>query len=144
VVSFIEGIREMRSRHLEKGFTLIELIIVFTLIGILVGLGIPQYKYAVKKANEAALKENLFQMRTLLQQYYTDKHKYPISLQTLVDEKYLLKIPLDPITRSMETWMEIQETLLEDDLLEGVIPGIADIRSGSYKRAIDGSIYNTW
>ncbi len=134
----------MRSRHLEKGFTLIELIIVFTLIGILVGLGIPQYKYAVKKANEAALKENLFLMRTLLQQYYTDKHKYPISLQTLVDEKYLLKIPLDPITRSMETWMEIQETLLEDDLLEGVIPGIADIRSGSYKRAIDGSIYNTW
>ncbi len=134
----------MRSRHLEKGFTLIELIIVFTLIGILVGLGIPQYKYAVKKANEAALKENLFLMRTLLQQYYTDKHKYPISLQTLVDEKYLLKIPLDPITKSMETWMEIQETLLEDDLLEGVIPGIADIRSGSYKRAIDGSIYNTW
>lgn len=134
----------MRSRHLEKGFTLIELIIVFTLIGILVGLGIPQYKYAVKKANEAVLKENLFQMRTLLQQYYTDKHKYPISLQTLVDEKYLLKIPLDPMTKSMETWMEIQETLLEDDLLEGVIPGIADIRSGSYKIAIDGSIYNTW
>ncbi len=134
----------MRSRHLEKGFTLIELIIVFTLIGILVGLGIPQYKYAVKKANEAALKENLFLMRTLLQQYYTDKHKYPISLQTLVDEKYLLKIPLDPMTKSMETWMEIQETLLEDDLLEGVIPGIADIRSGSYKIAIDGSIYNTW
>ncbi len=134
----------MRSRHLEKGFTLIELIIVFTLIGILVGLGIPQYKYAVKKANEAALKENLFQMRTLLQQYYTDKHKYPISLQTLVDEKYLLKIPLDPMTKFTETWIEIQETLLEDDLLEGVIPGIADIRSGSYKRAIDGSIYNTW
>jgi general secretion pathway protein G len=129
---------------MEKGFTLIELIIVFTLIGILVGLGIPQYKYAVKKANEAALKENLFQMRTLLQQYYTDKHKYPISLQTLVDEKYLLKIPLDPITKSTETWIEIQETLLEDDLLEGVIPGTADVRSGSYKKAIDGTIYNTW
>jgi general secretion pathway protein G len=129
---------------MEKGFTLIELIIVFTLIGILVGLGIPQYKYAVKKANEAALKENLFQMRTLLQQYYTDKHKYPISLQTLVDEKYLLKIPLDPMTKSTETWIEIQETLLEDDLLEGVIPGTADVRSGSYKKAIDGTIYNTW
>jgi general secretion pathway protein G len=144
VVSFIKGIRDMRSRHLEKGFTLIELIIVFTLIGILVGLGIPQYKYAVKKANEAALKENLFQMRTLLQQYYTDKHKYPISLQTLVDEKYLLKIPLDPMTKSTETWIEIQETLLEDDLLGGVIPGTADVRSGSYKKAIDGTIYNTW
>jgi general secretion pathway protein G len=144
VVSFIKGIRDMRSRYMEKGFTLIELIIVFTLIGILVGLGIPQYKYAVKKANEAALKETLFQMRTLLQQYYTDKHKYPISLQTLVDEKYLLKIPLDPMTKSTETWIEIQETLLEDDLLEGVIPGTADVRSGSYKKAIDGTIYNTW
>ncbi len=134
----------MRSRHMEKGFTLIELIIVFTLIGILVGLGIPQYKYAVQKANEATLKENLFQMRTLLQQYFTDKHKYPISLQTLVDEKYLLKIPIDPMTKSTETWIEIQETLLEDDLLEGVIPGIADVKSGSNKKAIDGTIFNTW
>ncbi len=134
----------MRSRHLEKGFTLIELIIVFTLIGILVGLGIPQYKYAVRKANEATLKENLFQMRNLLQHYFTDKHKYPISLQTLVDEKYLLKIPLDPMTKSTETWIEIQETLLEDDLLEGVIPGTADVKSGSEKKAIDGTNYNSW
>ena len=134
----------MRSRHMEKGFTLIELIIVFTLIGILVGLGIPQYKYAVQKANEATLKENLFQMRTLLQQYFIDKHKYPISLQTLVDEKYLLKIPIDPMTKSTETWIEIQETLLEDDLLEGVIPGIADVKSGSNKKAIDETNYNTW
>jgi len=102
------------------------------------------YKYAVQKANEAALKENLFQMRNLLQQYFTDKHKYPISLQTLVDEKYLLKIPIDPMTKSTETWIEIQETLLEDDLLEGVIPGIADVKSGSNKKAIDETNYNTW
>lgn len=128
----------------DKGFTLIELVIVMTLIGIIVGMGLPQYRNAIKKAKETMLKENLYIMRNLLGQYYTDKRKYPMSLQTLVDEGYLRMIPRDPITDSIETWEEIPEELNEDDLLSGVIPGIADIRSGSDLMGIDGTPYNTW
>ncbi len=128
----------------RKGFTLIELIIVFTLIGILVGLGLPQYRNAVKRAREAVLKEDLFQMRELLNQYYTDQWKYPSSLQVLVDEKYLMKIPIDPITKSSETWVEVYDTLTEDDLITGVEPGVIDVLSGSDEKALDGTPYNTW
>lgn len=127
-----------------KGFTLIELIIVFTLIGILVGLGLPQYRNALKRAREAVLKEDLYQMRELLNQYYTDQWKYPSSLQVLVDEKYLMKIPIDPITKSSETWVEVYDTLTEDDLITGVEPGVIDVLSGSDEKALDGTPYNTW
>lgn len=130
--------------HKKKGFTLIEIIVVFTLIGILVGLGIPQYKYATKRARETILKENLFQMRILINQYYADKQKYPPSLQTLVDEEYLRSIPIDPMTKSSETWIEVRDTLSEELLLLGVEPGIVDVQSGSDLRAIDGTLYRTW
>lgn len=133
-----------KERKLRPGFTLIELVIVFTLIGILVGLGIPQYKNAVKRAREATLKENLYVMRNLIQQYYSDKQKYPLTLFTLVEEGYLKQIPIDPITRSSETWQEIQETLTDDDLLAGVIPGISDVASGSELIALDGTPYKSW
>ncbi len=134
----------MNYAYRKKGFTLIELIIVFTLIGILVGLGIPQYKYATKRAREAVLKEDLFQMRTLINQYYTDKLKYPSSLQALVDEDYLKSIPIDPMTKSYDTWIEIQQTLTEEDLISGLIHGIIDVFSGSQAIGLDGTSYNTW
>jgi general secretion pathway protein G len=110
----------MQGKHLdtkERGFTLIEIIIVFTLIGILVGLGLPQYTNSVKRAKETVLKEDLFQMRKLINQYYVDKGKYPLSLQTLVDEKYLSSLPIDPMTKSSQTWVEVQQTLTEDELM---------------------------
>ena len=128
----------------SKGFTLIELVIVFTLIGILVRLGIPQYKTATQRAREAVLKEDLFQMRKLINQYYTDKMKYPLSIQVLVDEGYLRTIPVDPMTRSAETWIEVPETLTEEDIFSGVIPGIVDVSSGSERISLDGTPYNTW
>jgi len=138
----------MKGKHLdyeEKGFTLIEIIIVFTLIGILVGLGLPQYTTSVKRAREVILKEDLFQMRKLINQYYTDKTKYPVSLQTLVDEQYLRSIPIDPITRSSQTWVEVQQTLTDDELMSFDIEiGIVDILSGSNEKALDGTLYNTW
>ena len=127
-----------------KGFTLIELVIVFTLIGILVGLGIPQYKTATKRAREAVLKEDLFQMRKLINQYYTDKMEYPLSLQVLVDEGYLRTIPVDPMTKSSDTWVEVPEILTEEDIFAGVIPGIVDVFSGSERISLDGTPYNTW
>ncbi len=129
----------------QKGFTLLELIIVFTLIGILVGLALPQYQTGTKRAREAVLKENLYILRTLINQYYTDKMKYPASLQTLVDEGYLREIPIDPITHSSETWIEIPEILNPEDMLSGMeIPGIVDVNSGSERTATDGTFFNTW
>jgi general secretion pathway protein G len=134
-----------RNHHTKsQGFTLIELVIVMTLIGIIIGMGLPQYRNQIKRAKETVLKENLYIMRTLLQQYYTDKKKFPLSLHTLVDEGYLKYLPKDPITDSAETWEEVPEELTEDDLLSGVIPGIADVRSGSDLTALDGTPYNTW
>lgn len=129
----------------QKGFTLLELIIVFTLIGILVGLALPQYQTGTKRAREAVLKENLYILRTLINQYYTDKMKYPASLQTLVDEGYLREIPIDPITHSSETWIEIPEILNPEDMFSGMeIPGIVDVNSGSERTATDGTFFNTW
>lgn len=129
----------------QKGFTLIELIIVFTLIGILVGLALPQFQSGTRRAREAVLKENLYVLRTLINQYYTDKMKYPASLQTLVDDGYLREIPTDPITKSSETWITIPEILNPEDMLSGMeIPGIVDVQSGSERTATDGTFFNTW
>ncbi|MBC8357460.1 MAG: type II secretion system protein [Candidatus Aminicenantes bacterium] len=128
----------------KNGFTLIEILIVFSLIGILVGMGLPQFRTATTRAREAVLKENLFQMRLLINQYYADKGKYPASLQTLVDEEYMRTIPVDPITKSSQTWIEMQQTLSEDDLAQNVEVGISDVFSGSEKKALHGTLYSTW
>ncbi len=129
----------------ERGFTLIELIIVLSIIGLLVGLGLPQYKSATIKAREAVLKENLFILRKLIDQYAQDKGKYPASIQALVQESYLRMIPVDPMTRQSTTWVEIRELPSPEDPMLNEIPGIIDIKSGSEdKSPIDGSPYNTW
>ncbi len=137
---------KMKKTAIQRplGFTLIELIIVFALIGILLGLALPQYKTSLKKAREAVLKEDLYILRKLIQQYYTDKGKYPPSLQALVEEGYLRQIPVDPMTRSAETWVEIRETPSYEELLPGVEFGIVDVHSGSQEKALDGTTYDTW
>jgi general secretion pathway protein G len=132
---------ELRGR---RGFTLIEMIIVFTMIGILVGLALPQFKNAAKKARESTLKEDLTILRKLIDQYFTDKSKYPASLQALVDEKYLRKIPVDPITGRPD-WVEVREEPSVDDLLEpGFQAGITEVHSASELKGMDGTPYNTW
>jgi len=136
--------RNIVTGKAKKGFTLIELIIVFTLIGILLGLALPQYKYATKKAREAVLKEDLYVLRKLIDQYFSDKGKYPASLQTLVEEGYLRRLPVDPFTGSDKTWEEIQEQLSAEEAMAGKLPGVIDVRSGSKELAIDGTPYNTW
>ena len=135
----------MRNKKASQGFTLIEVIIVFTLIGILVGLALPQYQTAVRRARETSLKQKLNILRTLINQYYTDKMQFPATLRTLVDEGYLRVIPIDPITNSSETWIEIPEVLNPEDMLSGMeIPGIADVQSGSDRIAVDGTPYSSW
>jgi general secretion pathway protein G len=131
------------ARQRERGYTLIEIIIVFTMIGILVGLALPEYRHAVKKAKESALKEDLFQFRKLIDQYFSDKGKYPQSLQALVDEGYLRKIPADPITTQLD-WVEVPEEPKMDEIEAGMTLGIVDIHSASEAVALDGTVYNTW
>jgi general secretion pathway protein G len=134
----------MNIEFREKGFTLIELIIVITLIGILVGLGLPQFKNATKRTREAALKENLFTLRKLINQYLVDKGNYPQSLQTLVDEEYLFRIPVDPMTKSTDTWVEIPQVMTMEEMTSGTMPGIMDVQSGSEDISTEGIAYNTW
>jgi general secretion pathway protein G len=134
----------MNEHRGRRGFTLIEMIIVFTMIGILVGLALPQFKNAAKKAREATLKEDLTILRKLIDQYFVDKTKYPASLQVLVEEKYLRKIPVDPITGKPD-WVEVREEPSPDDLLEpGFQAGITDVHSVSELLGMDGTAYNTW
>jgi len=133
------------TRTGERGFTLIELIIVLSIIGLLVGLGLPSYRSAAVKAREAVLKENLFILRKLIDQYAQDKGKYPASLQTLVQDSYLRAIPVDPTTRQSTTWVEVRELPSPEDPMLNEIPGIIDVKSGSEdKSPLDGSPYNTW
>jgi general secretion pathway protein G len=132
---------DSRSR---AGFTLIEIIIVFALIGILVGLALPRYQHSRRRAQEAVLKEDLFQMRKLIDQYYTDKGKYPATLRTLVEENYVRTIPLDPMTGSAETWQEIKDQPSYEEMVPGVEYGIVDVRSGSQAKGLDGTTYDTW
>lgn len=133
------------TRTGEPGFTLIELIIVLSIIGLLVGLGLPQYKSAMVKARETVLKENLFILRRLIDQYAQDKGKYPASLQALIQDSYLRAIPVDPMTRLSTTWIEVRELPSPEDPMLAEIPGVIDVKSGSDdKSPIDGTPYSTW
>jgi general secretion pathway protein G len=128
----------------DRGFTLIEIIIVFALIGILVGLALPRYQHSRRRAQEAVLKEDLFQMRNLINQYYMDKGKYPASLRTLVEENYVRTIPIDPMTGSADTWQEIKDQPSYEEMVPGVEFGVVDVRSGSQAKGLDGTTYDTW
>ena len=118
-----------------SGFTLIELLIVVSIIGILATLAAPSYQASVIKAREAALRQDLFTLRDVLDQHRADQGKYPSSLETLVSAGYLRAIPKDPFTDSTTSWQEIL------DLKEG---GICDVFSGSEYVGSNGTPYNRW
>lgn len=125
----------------KKGYTLLELMIVVAIVGILVTLAIPSFQQSAMKAKEAALKQNLFTMRAVLDQYYADRGDYPDSLKALVEEKYLRIIPMDPFTKSDTTWNEIFEEQEEGDDSSA---GVYDVKSGSDGLALDGTPYKDW
>jgi general secretion pathway protein G len=133
--------RSSRSRP-AGGFTLIELLIVLTLITVLASMGLAQYKNSRTYASESVLKEDLFRLRDAIDQYYADKNQYPATLDALVSDGYIRKIPEDPFTHSASTWQTIPAE--PDPNNPAAEAGVYDVKSGSDATAMDGSHYADW
>jgi general secretion pathway protein G len=121
----------------RRGFTLIELLVVMAIIAVLLTLAVPRYFGSMDRSKEAVLKEDLFQLRDAIGKYYGDKGKYPESLEALATEKYLRKVPVDPITESASTWVVVAP----EDPQKGAV---YDVKSGAQGKASDGSVYSEW
>jgi general secretion pathway protein G len=134
--------RPTRSGEARRGFTLIEILIVVSIIGILVSIAVPIYQKSLIRTKESVLRNNLFSIRTTLDEYTYDKQKAPQTLQDLVTEGYLREVPYDPITGSNTTWkIDMEDALRSVSQTE---PGIFDIHSGSDKKSLDGTPYSDW
>ena len=121
----------------KKGFTLIELLVVLAVLATLLTLAVPRYFASIDKSKEAVLKENLVQMREAISRYHADKGRYPETLETLAAERYLYKVPLDPVTDSAATWIVVPPQDPEKT-------GVYDVRSGAPGKGIDGREYVQW
>jgi len=129
------------AQRLRRGYTLIEMIIVMAIISILVSIAIPIYQKALLRTKESLLKNNLFTMRTVIDEYTFDKQKAPQTLQDLVREGYLRAVPLDPIT-GRDDWKIIMEDAVTS--VSQTEPGIFDVRSLSDAKSLEGTAYSEW
>jgi general secretion pathway protein G len=126
----------------RKGFTLLELMIVLTVIAVLVGIAIPILAPVMKRARETALKDDLRSFRIVIDQYTADKKKAPSSLQDLIDAGYLRELPMDPFTESRDTWQPVMgNSVISADQTQ---PGIEDVHSGSSQISSENTPYSTW
>ncbi len=132
----------LADRRSTRGFTLIELLVVISMIAILAAMGMVQYQNSVRRTREVTLKHDLFQMRDAIDQYYADKGKYPASLDALVSDGYMRRVPEDPITQSASTWQTVPAE--PDPSNPSAESGIYDVKSGAPGTSLDGSSYSDW
>ncbi|HYX67964.1 MAG TPA: prepilin-type N-terminal cleavage/methylation domain-containing protein [Terriglobales bacterium] len=132
----------MRRRHKSRGFTLIELMIVISMILILVSIAIPMYQQSIRRAKEAVLRDDLFTLRSSIDQFTLDKQRAPQSLDDVVQAGYLREIPIDPMTNTRDSWVVVNEDYLQS--IDQTQPGITDVHSGADGTALDGSAYSSW
>jgi general secretion pathway protein G len=119
------------------GFTLVELLVVMAVLATLLTIVVPRYHSSVHRSKEAVLKENLYQLRDAIGKYHADKGKYPESLEALAAEKYLRKVPVDPVTDSAGTWVVVPAA-------DPVTTGVWDVRSGAPGKSLDGTEFSAW
>ena len=134
--------RAAALRRWQRGFTLIELMVVMAIISVLLAIALPIYSKSITRAKESVLKHNLFSMRQAIDEYTIDKQKAPETLQALVTDGYLRQLPQDPITNSDQTW----RVIMEDTPVGGSTsaPGVLDVKSGSEKSSLEGTPYSDW
>jgi general secretion pathway protein G len=132
----------MRRRAGERGFTLVELMVVMLIIAVLAAVAVPSFIQSIRNAKEAALKEDLHVMRDAIDSYTMDKNKAPQSLDDLVQNGYLKQIPVDPMTHASDTWQTSSDDAYSD--LDQTETGINDVHSGSDEQGSDGQPYSSW
>ncbi len=124
------------------GWTLVEMLVVISLVVIMAAIAMASYGTGVTRSKEAVLKEDLFRMRDAIDQFYADRGEYPAELQDLVGGGYLRSLPEDPFTRSDATWQTVSSEFNPTD--PTALPGVFDVRSGALGQAIDGTVYAEW
>ena len=131
-----------KKRSSTSGFTIIELLVVMSLIVILATIGMSQYRTSIVRSKEAVLKEDLFRMNEAIDQYYADKAQYPGTLDALVTEGYMRKVPVDPFSNAADSWQTVPSE--SDPNNPTAPPGIYAVKSGSDQTALDGTKYSDW
>jgi general secretion pathway protein G len=138
----VTGLHISRRKAGQRGFTLLELMVVMAVMLVLAAIAVPSYLASIRKAKEAVLKEDLHTMRVAIDSYTADKQKAPQSLDDLVQAGYLKAIPKDPITSRTDTWITGQSGSLTT--IDETEPGIDDVHSGAQETSSEGTSYSTW
>jgi general secretion pathway protein G len=133
---------EARVTRRQAGYTLIELMIVMAIISIMVSIAIPIYQKALVRTKESLLKNNLFTLRTVIDEYTFDKKKAPQTLSDLVSEGYLRAVPVDPIVGNDRDWVIVMEDAMTQ--VDQTQAGIWDVHSSSQQKSLEGTLYSEW